>query len=168
MIDAELLSRLPQGQLDLAARQPGARRFDRRRKTRVPTGEERDLAFLGGFAKGDHFGQRRAGGLFEQGVPTLFDRELRDVLTAVDDAPISEPPSGFEREMWARIEPLLPVKQTWRTGWSGLMPRLAVAASIGVLLVAAFAAGRVWDRPAERSSGAAADEAPSAQAVGGG
>ena len=88
-----------------------------------------------------------------------LDRELRDVLTAVDDAPISEPPSGFEREMWARIEPLLPVKQTWRTGWSGLMPRLAVAASIGVLLVAAFAAGRVWDRPAERSSGAAADEA---------
>lgn len=87
-----------------------------------------------------------------------LDRELRDVLTAVDGAPITEPPSGFEREMWARIEPLLPVKQTWRTGWSGLMPRLAVAASIGVLLVAAFAAGRVWDRPAERSSTADVDE----------
>ena len=70
------------------------------------------------------------------------------MLTAVDTTPITEPPSGFEREMWARIEPLLPVQETWRTRWSRMMPRLAVAASIGVLLVAAFAAGRVWDRPA--------------------
>jgi len=31
------------------------------------------------------------------------------------------------------------------------MPRLAVAASIGVLVVAAFAAGRVWDRPTASS-----------------
>ena len=44
-----------------------------------------------------------------------LDEELRDVLTAVDTAPLTEPPSGFEREMWARIEPLLPVEQTWRT-----------------------------------------------------
>ena len=29
----------------------------------------------------------------------------------------------------------------------GMMPRLAVAASIGILMVAAFAAGRVWERP---------------------
>ena len=88
-----------------------------------------------------------------------LDDELRAVLTAVDAAPISEPPRGFEREMWARIEPLLPVTQTWRSAWSGLMPRLAVAASIGVLLVAAFAAGRVWDRQAQRSSTAEMDEA---------
>lgn len=88
-----------------------------------------------------------------------LDRELREVLTAVDSAPITEPPSGFERDMWSRIEPLLPVRQTWRTGWSGLMPRLAVAASIAVLLVAAFAAGRVWDRSAQRSSTAEIDDA---------
>jgi hypothetical protein len=81
-----------------------------------------------------------------------LDQELRAVLTAVDSAPISEPPSGFEREMWARIEPLLPVQPSWRTGWNAMMPRLAVAASIGVLLIAAFAAGRVWDRPAQRSA----------------
>jgi hypothetical protein len=86
-----------------------------------------------------------------------LDDELREVLAAIDAAPISEPPSGFEREMWARIEPLLPVERTWRMGW--LMPRLAVAASIGVLLVAAFAAGRVWDRQAQRSSTAEMDEA---------
>ena len=87
-----------------------------------------------------------------------LDRELRAVLTAVDSAPINEPPSGFEREMWARIEPLLPVQQTWRAGWNAMMPRLAVAASIGVLLVAAFAAGRVWDRPAQESSTAEVDD----------
>ena len=88
-----------------------------------------------------------------------LDEELRAVLTAVDTAPITVPPRGFEREMWARIEPLLPVSQPWRAGWSGLLPRLAVAASIGVLLVAAFAAGRVWDLPAERSSTAEVDDA---------
>jgi hypothetical protein len=76
-----------------------------------------------------------------------LDEELRRVLTAVDTASISEPPSGFEREMWARIEPLLPVQQTWRTRWNWMMPRLAVAASIGILVVAAFTAGRVWERP---------------------
>jgi hypothetical protein len=81
-----------------------------------------------------------------------LDQELRAVLTAVDAIPITEPPTGFEREMWARIEPLLPVQQTWRTRWHGMMPRLAVAASIGLLVGAAFVAGRVWDRPAASTS----------------
>jgi len=76
-----------------------------------------------------------------------LEYELRAVMTAVDTAPITEPPSGFEREMWARIEPLLPVQQTWRARWNGMMPRLAMAASVGVLMAAAFTAGRVWERP---------------------
>src|SRR5262245_39127804 len=82
-----------------------------------------------------------------------LDQELRAVLTAVDTAPITEPPTGFEREMWARIEPLLPVQQTWRTRLNWMMPRLAVAASIGILMVAAFTAGRVWERPRTGGSG---------------
>jgi hypothetical protein len=84
--------------------------------------------------------------------------ELRAVLTAVDTTPLTEPPSGFEREMWARVEPLLPVREPWHTRWSGMIPRLAVAASIGVLLVAAFAAGRVWDRSPVGSSAAIVDD----------
>jgi hypothetical protein len=88
-----------------------------------------------------------------------LDQELRAVLTAVDTTPITEAPNGFEREMWARIEPLLPVQQTWRTRWQWMVPRLAVAASIGVLLVAAFAAGRVWDRPAPSSPDVAVADA---------
>jgi hypothetical protein len=80
------------------------------------------------------------------------DRDLQAVLTAVDSAPITEPPSGFERDMWARIEPLLPVRHAWYTRWNAMVPRLAVAASIGVLLVAAFTAGRIWERPPTGSS----------------
>jgi hypothetical protein len=87
-----------------------------------------------------------------------LDQELRAVLTAVDTVPISEPPSGFEREMWARIEPLLPVQQTWRTRWNGLLPRLAVAASVDILVVAAFTAGRVWERPRTVSSTGVVEE----------
>jgi hypothetical protein len=87
-----------------------------------------------------------------------LDEELRDVLTAVDTAPLIEPPSGFEREMWARIETLLPVQQTWRTRWAGMMPRLAVAASIGILVAAAFTAGRVWERPHPVLSGPADED----------
>ena len=87
-----------------------------------------------------------------------LDRDLRAVLTAVDTAPITEPPSGFEREMWARIEPLLPVRHAWYTRWNAMVPRLAVAASIGVLLVAAFTAGRIWERPPAGSSARGVDE----------
>jgi len=50
-----------------------------------------------------------------------LDQELRAVLTAVDTTPITEPPNGFEREMWARIEPLLPVQPKWRMRWDGMM-----------------------------------------------
>ena len=45
--------------------------------------------------------------------------------------------------MWARIEPLLPVRRTKRARWDGMTARLAVAAGIGVLMAAAFTAGRV-------------------------
>jgi hypothetical protein len=89
-----------------------------------------------------------------------LDQELRAVLTAVDTTPITEPPNGFEREMWSRIELLLPVQPTWRTRWDGMMPRLAVAASIGLLVGAAFVAGRVWDRPAPSTPDVAVASVP--------
>jgi hypothetical protein len=77
-----------------------------------------------------------------------LDRELREVLAAVETTPLAEPPSGFEREMWARIETLLPVP---RQRWSLALPRWAFAASVAVLVVGAFALGRVWDRPPAES-----------------
>jgi hypothetical protein len=77
------------------------------------------------------------------------DRELRSVLSAVETTPLSEPPSDFEREMWARIEPLLPVRGAPTHDWTWMMPRMAAAAAVVVMIAAAFAAGRLWDRPAE-------------------
>jgi hypothetical protein len=92
-----------------------------------------------------------------------LEQELRAVLTAVDTTPIAEPPSGFEREMWARIEPLLPVQQPWHVRWQWVMPRLALAAGVAVLLVAAFTAGRVWDRSEEPSPDSAVVDAATPQ-----
>src|SRR6185503_1522235 len=36
-----------------------------------------------------------------------LDRELRAVLALVDGEPLPEAPPGFEREMWARLEPIV-------------------------------------------------------------
>src|SRR5687767_9453886 len=36
-----------------------------------------------------------------------LDRELRAVLALVDSEPLPEAPPGFERQMWARLEPLV-------------------------------------------------------------
>jgi hypothetical protein len=88
-----------------------------------------------------------------------LDRELRGVLSAVESDPITEPPSDFERKMWSRIEPLLPVRERPRVRWSGgMVPRLATAASIAALMVAAFAAGRVWQRPPEAATVPSTDD----------
>jgi hypothetical protein len=82
------------------------------------------------------------------------DRELRAVLQAVETTPSTEPPSDFERQMWARIEPHLPVARPWWRMARGLTPALYIglAAAAGILLlVAAFSAGRLWERPAVRA-----------------
>lgn len=88
-----------------------------------------------------------------------LDRELRAVLSAVETTPITEPPSGFERQMWARIEPLLPVSGGRGVRWAFIAPRLGLAASIAALAVASFLAGRVWDAPPAQPAGAIGDTA---------
>jgi hypothetical protein len=87
-----------------------------------------------------------------------LDRELRAVLALVDSEPLPDAPPGFEREMWARLEPLvrevrLPPARSFGgpskadTAWSFEFPRWALAASVAVLAVGSFALGRVWDTP---------------------
>lgn len=88
----------------------------------------------------------------------VLDRELRAVLNAVEADPITEPPSDFERKVWERLEPLLPVGKRPRVRWGGMLPRLAMAASIAALMVAAFAAGRVWERPPESATAPSTDD----------
>ena len=93
-----------------------------------------------------------------------LDRELRAVLALVDSEPLPDAPPGFEREMWARLEPVVSgFSRTNRvrlkadttkadttkadTAWSFEFPRWALAASVAALAVGSFALGRVWDTP---------------------
>jgi Putative zinc-finger len=93
-----------------------------------------------------------------------LDRELRAVLALVDSEPLPDAPPGFEREMWARLEPVVSgfsrtnevrlKADTTRadttradTTWSFELPRWALAASVAALAVGSFALGRVWDTP---------------------
>src|SRR6185503_12491161 len=88
-----------------------------------------------------------------------LDRELRAVLALVDSEPLPDAPPGFEREMWARLEPVVSgfsrtneVRRKADTtkadrAWSFEFPRWALAASVAALAVGSFALGRVWDTP---------------------
>ena len=68
---------------------------------------------------------------------------LQRVLTAVESAPAPEIAEGFERTVWARLQPELGGRDGW---WSRLVfspARLAWAAGIVMVVAAAFFAGRV-------------------------
>jgi hypothetical protein len=100
-----------------------------------------------------------------------FDRELRAVLALVDTEPVAEAPAGFEREMWARLEPYLvgavstrPTdvgagfsRPETRSLWRFEFPRWAFAAGTAALAVASFALGRVWDAPSPPSVASVAE-----------
>jgi hypothetical protein len=68
--------------------------------------------------------------------------KLARVMSLVDSAAPVEAPDGFERVMWARVEPQL---EATRSGWKNLMwfPQWALAGGLAALLVAAFWAGRI-------------------------
>ncbi|CAN5417813.1 hypothetical protein BH23ACI1_BH23ACI1_07950 [soil metagenome] len=69
---------------------------------------------------------------------------LQRVLAAVEAAPAPVLPDGFERTVWARLQPSLPVRRTGWTAWMPLSPgRLALAAAVMLLVAGAFFAGRV-------------------------
>jgi hypothetical protein len=75
-------------------------------------------------------------------------RRLQRVLAAVDEHAFAVPalPDHFERTVWARLEPSMTRD---RRGWSwlGLSPaKLALAASVVMLVGAAFYAGRLMPR----------------------
>jgi hypothetical protein len=74
------------------------------------------------------------------------DRELRAVLALVDSEPVPEAPPGFERDMWARLEPQIAARAPRTRSWWMFPPQWALAAGVAALLVAAFALGRVSNR----------------------
>lgn len=73
-----------------------------------------------------------------------LDRELRGVLALVDTTPVPDVPPGFERDMWAALEPQISGRARPARAWG--LPQWVLAGGVAALLVAAFALGRVWDR----------------------
>ena len=91
-------------------------------------------------------------------------RRLQQVLMSVDEAALAAPelPDGFERTVWARLEPSLAARprRLVRRGCSRRLPRLGWAAAALVIVVGAFYAGRLSPR---RAAGAARHAAVAAQ-----
>lgn len=89
------------------------------------------------------------------------DARLVETLGLVDAAPPSEPPEGFERVMWARVQAKLPERRPVRWA-SWFAARWAFAAGAVVLAAAAFLAGR-WSgvpvaSPATETAAVATDD----------
>jgi hypothetical protein len=75
-------------------------------------------------------------------------RRLQQVLAVVDAMPAPALPDGFERTVWARLEPALPARRGWLS-WFVLNPAsVAWATAVVVLVAAAFFAGRLTTPPA--------------------
>lgn len=88
-------------------------------------------------------------------------RRLQRTMAAIERAGATafEPPDGFERRAWARLEPALPRASGWR-GWLALSPAaLALAASVLVLVGGAFMAGRLSSTAGAPATAAAQDPA---------
>ena len=95
-------------------------------------------------------------------------RRLQRVLAAVDEHAFAAPalPDHFERTVWARLEPSMTrERHGWR--WLGVTPaHLALAASVVLLVGAAFYAGRLMPRdPAVIPAPAPATEVATAAAT---
>ena len=91
---------------------------------------------------------------------------LQRALAAVDAAPAPEPADGFERTMWARLEPALPSRRAGWFSWLAIAPaRLALAAGLVVLVAGAFLAGRLWQRGGPEPSVQTAGGAKAAEDV---
>jgi hypothetical protein len=68
---------------------------------------------------------------------------LQQALALVEEQDVPEPPPGFERTVWARLEPQLPRRrQRWFARVFDAPPRWALAGGIAALVLAAFVAGR--------------------------
>lgn len=83
---------------------------------------------------------------------------LQSTMQMVDGAEVCDAPAGFERVMWARIQPQLPQKAAKLSWWS---PRVwAPIAGLAAVIAVAFVSGRLWQRagsPAAPAGTEAAD-----------
>ncbi|HUR21532.1 MAG TPA: hypothetical protein VMZ90_12030 [Vicinamibacterales bacterium] len=70
-------------------------------------------------------------------------QQIRTTLAAVDVAAVPEPPSDFERVMWARVQGALETMNVTPTPWWSLR-HLLPAGALAAALLAMFAVGRYW------------------------
>ena len=79
---------------------------------------------------------------------------LRDVMTMVDGAAPVDAPPGFERVVWARLEPHLPEYRpfAWWARPAYWLPRVALGGGVAGLVIAAFLAGRITSTPPSHDS----------------
>ncbi len=104
---------------------------------------------------------RAAAHLAECGMCHGSYTRLQRVLAAVEAAPGPELAEGFERTVWARLQPQLGQQRGGWLSWLVFSPaRLAWMAAIVVLVGAAFFAGRVsrHDTPAPATQTATASQ----------
>jgi hypothetical protein len=79
---------------------------------------------------------------------------LQRVMAFVDSAPAVEPGPGFERIVWARLEPALSIRRGNWLSWFVFSPaRLAFTAAVVLLIGAAFMAGRLTRSAAPGAGG---------------
>ena len=93
---------------------------------------------------------------------------LQRILAAVDADVVPEPREGFERTVWARLQPALDSRGWWASGRTGTRPwfawlpmQVGWGAAVAVLVIGAFFAGRGWQRdsvPGGAAAGAAMRE----------
>ena len=83
---------------------------------------------------------------------------LQRVLAAVDAAPAPALPDGFERVVWARLEPTLPKRRGWFSWLFATPPNLAWAATVVLLIAGAFFAGRLSRTEAPGPAALTADQ----------
>ncbi len=106
--------------------------------------EELILHYYGETPRADE--TRVTGHLASCGECELANQQLRRVLMLVGAAPPVEARPGFERDVWARVEPQLQAQKSgWRTFfWA---PQWALAGGVAALVLVAFMAGRISTGP---------------------
>lgn len=83
---------------------------------------------------------------------------LQRVMAAVDILPVPVLSEGFERTVWARLEPSLSARRGWFSSFVLSPANLAWMGAVLVLVAGAFFAGRISHTPATGARTATADE----------
>jgi hypothetical protein len=82
---------------------------------------------------------------------------LQRVLNSVDSLPVPDRGADYEAQVWRAVSERLPRKGSFASRWFTWRP-LVAAAAMAALVIAAFLAGRTWQKPgAQHGPGAVAD-----------